>query len=35
MSVLYNDDILFKWINKQPGIQKFLYLCNNYQDIYD
>ena len=26
---------MFRWINKQPGIQKFLYLCGHYQDIYD
>ena len=27
--------MMFRWINKQPGIQKFWNLCGHYQDIYD
>ena len=27
--------IMFRWTNKQPGIQKFFNLCSHYQDIYD
>ena len=26
---------MFRWTNKQPGIQKFWNLCGHYQDIYD
>ena len=32
MSVLYM--MMFRWTNKQPGIQKFWNLCGHYQDIY-
>ena len=31
MSVL----LMFRWTNKQPGIQKFWNSCGLYQDIYD
>ena len=27
--------MMFRWINKQPGIQKFRNWCRHYQDIYD
>ena len=27
--------MMFRWINKQPGIQKFWNVCSHYQDIYD
>ena len=27
--------MMFRLINKQPGIQKFRNLCGHYQDIYD
>ena len=27
--------MMFRWTNKQPGIQKFWNLCGHYQDIYD
>ena len=27
--------MMFRWINKQPGIQKFWHFCGHYQDIYD
>ena len=27
--------MMFRWINKQPGIQKFWNWCSHYQDIYD
>ena len=26
--------MIFRWINKQPGIQKFWHFCSHYQDIY-
>ena len=27
--------MMFKWINKHPGIQKFWNWCSHYQEIYD
>ena len=27
--------MMFRWTNKQPGIQTFWNLCGHYQDIYD
>ena len=27
--------MMFRWINKQPGIQKLWNWCSHYQDIYD
>ena len=27
--------MMFRWINKQPGMQKFLNWCIHYQEIYD
>ena len=27
--------MMFSWIKKQPGIQKFCNLCSHYQDIYE
>ena len=27
--------LMFRWINKLPGIQQFWNLCSHYQDIYD
>ena len=27
--------MMFRWTNKQPGIQKFWNLCSRYQEIYD
>ena len=27
--------MMFRWSNKQPGIQKIRNLCGHYQDIYD
>ena len=27
--------MMFRWINKQPGIQKFWNLCSHHQEIYD
>ena len=27
--------MMFRWINQQPGIQKFWNGCSHYQDIYD
>ena len=27
--------MMFRWTNKQPGIQKFWNWCGHYQDIYD
>ena len=30
-----NCIMMFRWINEQPGIQKFGNLCSHYQDIYD
>ena len=27
--------MMFRWINKQPRIQKFWHFCSYYQDIYD
>ena len=27
--------MMFRWTNKQPGIQNFSNLCSHYQDIYD
>ena len=35
---LYCIMMMFRWINKKPGIQKaqkFWHLCSHYQDIYD
>ena len=26
--------IMFRWLNKQPGIQKFWKFCIHYQDIF-
>ena len=26
--------MMFRWANKQPGIEKFSELCGHYQDIY-
>ena len=27
--------MMFRWINKQPGMQKFWNWCSHYQEIYD
>ena len=27
--------MMFRWISKQPGVQKFWNLCSHYQGIYD
>ena len=27
--------MMFRWINKQPGMQKFWHWCSHYQEIYD